>query len=71
MIWNNLLKNKCPKCGWNLWYDKDEPMIMCPKLSCGFMVDQVRMQEIVGKLLTRRIEWDADLEGSEAPVDNS
>lgn len=65
MKWNNLLKNKCPKCNRNLWYDKDEPFIICPSYECGFMVDQGRMAEIVAKLVTRRLEWDADLEGLE------
>lgn len=72
MKWNNLLRNKCPKCGWNLWYDKDEPYILCPKYECGWMCPQWRMAEIVSKLLTRRLDWDSDLEGSEeGGVDNS
>jgi hypothetical protein len=70
MKWSNLLKNKCPECGRNLWFDKDEPFIICPDYFCGFMVDQARMQEITMKLTSRKLDWDADLEGSELSTDS-
>jgi len=62
-IWNNLLRNRCPKCGKNLWFDKDEPYVMCNSLICGFMIDQARMQEIIMKITNRKLEWDKELEG--------
>ena len=46
MNWNNLLKNRCPKCKLILWFDKDEEMIICPNISCGFMIKQKRMEMI-------------------------
>lgn len=64
MKWNNLLDSKCPKCRKRLWFDENESMIMC-NFECGFMIEQKRMQEIVAKLVSRKLEWDADIEGSE------
>lgn len=65
--WSALLRNRCPKCNKNLWFDKDEPYVMCNSLICGFMIDQSRMQEITMKLTNRKLEWDAELEGQEHP----
>ena len=71
--WFNLLKNRCPQCRGLLWFDKDEPMICCNSLQCGFMIEQKRMLEIVSDLTTRKLDWSADLEGKEGGwgVDNS
>jgi len=63
--WSNLLRNRCPKCSKNLWFDGSEPMIICPSYLCGFMIDSAKMQEITMKLTNRKLEWDAELEGQE------
>jgi len=73
--WFNLLKNRCPQCRGLLWFDKDEPMIMCNGAmnGCDFMIEQKRMQEIIMDLTSRKLDWSADLEGKEGGwgVDNS
>lgn len=44
--WKRLLKNRCPTCNKELWFDENERMIMCHNLRCGFMVDQDKMNKI-------------------------
>lgn len=48
--WYNLKRNKCPKCGKILGFNKDEEMIFCNDLHCGFQISQYRMEEIVLKI---------------------
>lgn len=45
MVWQNLLKNKCPKCGKELDYESDRDIMMCT-ISCGFMITARKMQAI-------------------------
>jgi hypothetical protein len=71
LIWSNLLKNRCPKCNRNLWYDGSEPMIICPSYTCGFMIDQAKMQQFTMELAGRKLEWSAEMEGQERPDMNS
>lgn len=55
MNWHNLLKNRCPKCKKELWFDKDEEMICCT-ISCGFMIAQEKMSIICSGIVTKRID---------------
>jgi hypothetical protein len=43
--YNNLLRNRCPKCNKILWFDKTEEMVMCT-LRCGFMIHKDKMEKI-------------------------
>lgn len=45
MNWNNLMKNKCPKCGKELDFKSDKDMMMCT-ISCGFMIETENMKKI-------------------------
>lgn len=65
--WKNLLKNKCPKCNKNLWFDESEPFIICPSYLCGFMIDSAKMQAMTMELTSRKLDWSAEMEGQENP----
>jgi len=51
--WNNLLKNKCPKCRKNLDFESDKDMMMCT-IRCGFMISSIKMNEICAKIYLKK-----------------
>lgn len=62
MNWNNLKKNKCPKCGKDLgtmFYDGRDrgQFIFCSNVEkCDFKITPKRMKEIVGNQVTRDLD---------------
>lgn len=50
MKWYNLRKNCCAKCGKKLEFNKDEEMLFCGDLSCGFQISQYRMERLVASM---------------------
>lgn len=62
MNWNNLLKNKCPRCSSNL--SGDDGFVSCDMKWCDFHISERRMQEIVAsKVRNSFIEQDEKEEG--------
>ena len=57
MNWKNLLKNKCPICKKDLWFDKSEEMICCNDLKCGFMVRQRVMNKICLGIQDKKLSY--------------
>lgn len=47
MKWNNLQKNKCPKCSKKFEFYPDSNLIFCSDSTCGFKISERRLQEIV------------------------
>lgn len=47
MKWYNLLKNKCPRCAKYMEFSKDEEMLFCGDLKCGFQISQYRAERLV------------------------
>lgn len=56
MNWQNLNKNKCPKCGKDFGFQAfSEPnYVHCPH--CDFRISHKRYTEIVNSQITKRIE---------------
>ncbi len=54
MNWNNLLKNRCPKCKKELWFDKDEEMLICT-ITCGFMIHKDKMAKICVEIQGKKL----------------
>lgn len=55
MYWNNLDRNRCPKCNRLLDFESDKEMMMCT-ISCGFMINPDKMKKIVAENQFRRLE---------------
>ena len=54
MKWNNLTKNKCPKCNKGLLsaWNAQSNMFDC---KCGFSISQARMQKIISDIISGNI----------------
>ncbi len=51
MMWQNLKRNKCPKCGKNLQWEPEHPQDVNGKpffwCDCGFSISEKKFKEIV------------------------
>lgn len=54
MNWNNLNRNRCPKCSKELDFISDKEMMMCT-INCGFMISDEKMKVIVSENITKRL----------------
>lgn len=55
--WQNLKRNKCPKCGKELSYDPGEEMIYCPDLICRFQISQYRAERLITQMNGKKIDY--------------
>ena len=68
--WENLLVDKCPKCGSKIF--ADDPGVNCtavgmkPPWGCDFFITQERLQELKKKISVQRAALEFDHDNSEA-----
>ena len=62
--WNNLRKNKCPKCGSSLIVDVD--VLKCSNLTCNFVITVERFKELGMKMNKEALEVPMYANGREA-----
>lgn len=55
--WNNLRRNRCPKCSKALDFKSDKEMMMCT-ISCGFMISPEKMKMIISEQTSRFLTTD-------------
>ncbi len=53
--WKNLLRNRCPQCSRGDLFGLNPGIISC-KESCGFVISEKRMEEIVNDMNLQKLQ---------------
>lgn len=58
MVWYNLEKNRCPKCGEMLEWSTKSDRLLCSDKNCKFSISHDRMKEMVTEMQIKKMKKD-------------